>query len=146
MSNNEKNNTCPFCQEIIKVNALKCKHCGSILVPMGENLRSHSQPNPQQTVQIVTNTSESLGKGNLNTYLGHGWAILILSVLAFFLAAVYIDDGEIDAADGVGILSGICIFPWFFWLLSQPSSNKVVPSIGIVILIFTILAIMGNHL
>ena len=36
---------CPFCREVIRKRALKCKHCGEIL---DEDLRAEHRPHPQQ--------------------------------------------------------------------------------------------------
>jgi hypothetical protein len=36
---------CPYCREVIRIDALKCKHCGEIL---DEDLRHERRPRPQQ--------------------------------------------------------------------------------------------------
>jgi ribosomal protein L37AE/L43A len=97
--------TCPFCAEEIKVQAIKCKHCNSMLdaSPTQTQLHATDQPHlptetPQQHVDVVpleqtsipsvsTNKSrltikiESMDKSLF--FLGAG--LVIFSVIIFFL-------------------------------------------------------------
>ncbi|MDB4173123.1 hypothetical protein N9748_00715 [bacterium] len=145
---------CPFCKEPIQVGAIKCKDCNSILVPIAENAGNPVgySGSPNQSVQIVTNTSEPTERSSgswvsptyVNSYLGHGWSIFILSILVFVCVAVWVDDGEIDTAIGLATFSAIVIFPWFIWVVSRPSSNKVLPIIGIIFLFISIIGLFGS--
>ncbi len=52
MESDEK--TCPFCAEVIKAAAIKCKHCGSVLDPAAARLAPPLQPVPQRPAAPAT--------------------------------------------------------------------------------------------
>jgi len=49
---------CPFCSEVIHINAKKCKHCGEILDPVLRKQNEGSQP-PPQVINVATSVSQS---------------------------------------------------------------------------------------
>ena len=132
---------CPFCKEQIYSDALKCKHCGSVLAPISDNFPSAANNSGfGNNVQIVTNTqpAESSSKPtdyyitpppNSNSMLGHGWSVLVVSVLF----ASWVGGSAGDDALGAAILGTIIVAPWSIWLLSKPSSNKVLPAIALIL-------------
>lgn len=139
---------CPFCKEQIFSDALKCKHCGSVLAPIADNFPSASGSQGfGNNVQIVTNTQPSDAQRrpsdyivtpppNSNSMLGHGWSVLAVAIV--FAALVGGSTG--DEAEGTAILGTLIVAPWSIWLLSKASANKVLPAIA---LIFATLLFVG---
>ncbi len=132
---------CPFCKEVIMEDALKCKHCGSILVPLNQFAPAAVTPVPAagNTVQIVTNTVEQKPSFSeeVKTKYGHGWAGLIVSVILLFTV---FGQGETtpDWAKAVADLGAIIIGPWMIWILSRPHTNKVLPVLALLITAFVV--------
>lgn len=132
---------CPFCKEKIFSDAIKCKHCGSVLAPISDNFPSVSSNGGfGNNVQIVTHSQPTeverkpsdyivTPPPNSNSMLGHGWSVLAVSIV--FAALVGGSVG--DEAIGTAILGAIIVAPWSIWLLSKPSSNKVLPAIALII-------------
>lgn len=148
----DNNDTCPFCKEEIKKNSIKCKHCQSILVPINENIISSGV---NQSVQIVTNTQDKQKEKNSekwigpsmdqsNSYIGHGWSCLILSIIMFLSFVDAIDGNEIDAAHGITIISFISLVPWSIWIISKEGSNKLLPAISLILSILMLFASFGD--
>ncbi|WP_028842923.1 PH domain-containing protein [Thermodesulfovibrio yellowstonii] len=53
---------CPFCKELIRKDAVKCKHCGSILVP--ENRMEQTPQEKQETFQLQQSVVEKKEEEN----------------------------------------------------------------------------------
>lgn len=142
---------CPFCREQIYADALKCKHCGSILVPISENSPSSAFGNHGNSVQIVTKTQESSASKtnpgysihpppNTNSMLGHGWSVL---VVAFIFSAMAGGTAPSEAVGVVG-LGAIIVAPWAVWLLSKPNANKVLPSIALILMAVVFVGVLDT--
>ena len=67
---------CPYCDEIIAVNAIKCKHCGEWLT---EKRAGQQAPPPPVSQQVVINQVEH--KSN-----GVGTAGFVISLICAFLS------------------------------------------------------------
>lgn len=80
---------CPFCKEEIQEGALKCKHCGSMLVPVHENLDVKSGH--------VTESGKAEKKGNI------GLPITSL-VLGIWATLACLDDSPWDRDTSTGML------------------------------------------
>lgn len=133
---------CQFCKEQIIEDAIKCKHCGSVLVPIGDNFHSAnvnasggginqsvqivSPPTPQKSDYVIHPTA------NYNSMLGHGWAGL---VIAFILLSIIGSYGDEDAI-GIAVLGAAIVIPWMIWLINKPYANKVLPAITIIMVTF----------
>lgn len=148
-SQNDKTVYCPFCKEEIKDGAIKCKHCGSHLVPISENSGSNGSSN---TIQIVNSHGGDGVNGDKRfvepgvipeSYVGHGWGIVALSFLFVIFSASTIET-EPDASLGMVIFGAVFVIPWSIWVLRKKNSNKVLPWIGIILLIFTALSCIGS--
>jgi multisubunit Na+/H+ antiporter MnhF subunit len=132
---------CPFCKERIYHDAIKCKHCGSVLAPIADNFPNITgAAGFGNNVQIVTNAQpiEAPRKPsdyivapppNSNSMLGHGWSVLVVSIV--FAAVVGGSVG--DEAVGAATLGAAIVAPWAIWLLSKASANKVLPAIALII-------------
>lgn len=141
-SENSNLRKCPFCRELIQNDALKCKYCSSVLVPIGDNFANIARTNAlSNNVQIVTNTqnSELLARrhpehtitppDDANAMLGHGWGVLVLSFIFFSLAA----NSFGDEALGASVLGAIIVAPWSVWILSKTYSNKILPATALIV-------------
>ena len=132
---------CPFCKEQIFDDALKCRYCGSVLAPISDNFPSAvSSAGFGNNVQIVTNTQQAetnrkpsdyivAPPHNSNSMLGHGWSVLVLSIIFASVVGGSVGDDAVGAA----ILGAVIVAPWAIWILSKTSANKVLPAIALVI-------------
>lgn len=128
---------CPFCREFIIEDALKCKHCGSVLVPL--NQLNPPNQGGGNTVQIVTNTVESKSTSTeVKTKSGQGWAGLIVTIITLL---VVFGQGNVtpDWAQGLAILSALIVVPWMIWVLAQPNRDNVLPIITLLIMAFVVI-------
>ena len=130
--------SCPFCKESIQSGAIKCKHCGSTLVPLSENVEGSQSPS--QSVQIVTNTQKTeVTNSNIqNRYWSHGWAIIMASFIFLFSVFASIGENNRELMIVFAIIGTVIIVPWFLWIMSKPSANKILPIIAILISSFTV--------
>ena len=112
-----------------------------MLAPISDNFPgAASTAGFGNNVQIVTNTQQAetnrkpsdyivAPPHNSNSMLGHGWSVLVLSII--FSAVV---GGSIgDEAVGAAILGAVIVAPWAIWILSKASANKVLPAIALII-------------
>jgi len=147
--------SCPFCKEPIQIGAIKCKHCSSTLVPIAENIGNPAgySGSPNQSVQIVTNTQKTdeskesnkfITPQYYNTYLGHGWGILILSVVLITFMASLWEEKEQDAAIGLAVVGSVIIYTWFIGIMVKPSANKILPVIGAIIFTLALLGLFAQ--
>lgn len=144
----ESMSKCPFCKEQIQSDAIKCKHCGSVLAPIYDNF-PHIGRNQGfgSGDRIVSDAQEPRKPSNYviappensNAMLGHGWGALVVSFL--FLASS--GGGTAEENIGVALIGAVIVVPWSVWLLSKSSANKVLPAIALII---TTLAFIGATL
>lgn len=132
---------CPFCKEQIFEDAIKCKHCSSVLVPIADNFNNGQSGGINQSVQILYPAEKSSYTvqpvPQNNKMLGHGWIGLIIAFLFLSLAS----DQTGDEAVGVAIVGAIIVIPWMIWLITRPSANKALPAIALVL---TTLGLIGS--
>ena len=131
---------CPFCKEQIIEDAIKCKHCGSVLVPIGDNFQSANANSSgggiNQSVQIVSPPPPQKSDyiiqpaANSNSMLGHGWAGVIIA----FICLAIIGNSLGEDAIGSAILGAVIIIPWMIWLITKSSANKVLPAIALILI------------
>lgn len=129
---------CNFCREVIKRDAIKCKHCGSVLVPINENftesISRHSQP-IKQSVEYIVKPDNTY----VDTKLGHGWCLLILSFMSFAIVASLVDDYGFHSEESLFacLFSIIIMTPWAVWLMNEKESNKYLPAFSLMFLCFS---------
>jgi len=143
---------CPFCKEQIFSDALKCKHCGSVLAPISDNFKnSNGAAGSGNNVQIVTNgtPTEPTRKSadyivavppNSNSMLGHGWSVLVLSIIF----ATLVGGSSGDESFGMAVLGAVFVAPWSIWLLSKTSANKVLPAIALIMVTLIFIGAMPD--
>ena len=122
-----KRRQCPFCKESIHIDAIKCKHCGSFLVPVSQQ---HAVPR-----EYVAQGSS----GTFDAMLGHGWSLIVISVIFLIMITNSMPDdlSPTDESIGLSIIGGIIVMPWAIWVLNKPMSNKVLPGISVVIMLLS---------
>lgn len=143
-SNKDAQSTqCPFCKETILKDAIKCKHCGSVLTPISENFlapnsgveglgnRTHIVPNAQQNGYSAQAKPDHIIRPYpyTDTMLGHGWGVLIVAFIFSVFAANSFDPEE---ALGIAFIGAIIVVPWSIWLLCKPHANKILPVIALI--------------
>lgn len=124
---------CPFCKEWIYSDAIKCKHCGSVLVPISQPV----EPQRKSADYIVTPSPNS------NSMLGHGWGVLAVSIIFSAFVGDSIGDDAVGVGDdavGMAILGALIVIPWSIWLLSKASANKILPAISLILITLTFIA------
>ncbi|MEO6298627.1 MAG: hypothetical protein ABIV25_02985 [Paracoccaceae bacterium] len=125
---------CPFCREEIYADALKCRFCSSALVPIAENFR---------TVGPKFDSYVIYPDPNHSTMLGHGWAGLLLSVLALGTMGTFVGDGKTSAAVTLAVVAGLVLFPWMLRLLQKPEANKILPALALIVTTLVMFAALG---
>ena len=128
---------CPFCGEDVRASALKCRHCNSFLVPMGDNIGGHGGGN---NVQIVTNTVQQPQQQAVpkNSRVGQSIAAFVLAFLCLPIA------GLPSEAYVAAIFIHLGILAWMSNNLKKEDTNKVLASIVVVVSLFSVFAAIGQ--
>ncbi len=138
---------CPFCREQVHTDAIKCRHCQSFLVPMGDNIGGGHSATP--SINVVTTTTQPImtcGPGQEfrirtvaptatapNTSLGHAWGVFSLALVLFLVAGAMLgENGEGSISGGYAVFCALAIGPWAIWLLNQENANRVLPVLALV--------------
>lgn len=95
MGNEEKE--CPFCAEIIKINAIKCKHCGSMLETFNEEINNNdgivaNENNDKKRLFLVYTSTFSAIVMNyfVNFAYGDGYEIIFMVNVVSLIFLIYV--------------------------------------------------------
>lgn len=155
MSGGDENKSCPFCCELIKASAIKCKHCKSALIPLSENISGNGQIHINNTVSSKPNVKPKPNFYNVNPMpytedkkIVHGVTSIGLSVLMLLGSASILEDPYLTPNEINDMVAGIEIIFMFIigyalWIMSQAYSNKVLPVICLALSIFGAIATIG---
>lgn len=104
---------CPLCAEEIKIEAVKCKHCGSIL---DEQTRMDEHQKATDDAFQSFNTVPGKVNGPLTPvgYLGIGMGVLILAlcIIMIFVGGPSVRAGSIALVGAFGLASVVGSFLW----------------------------------
>ena len=81
---NNKLTKCPFCKELVKPDAIKCKHCGS-------DIASHTQSLETKVTKLIKHEEISPEeKKRLSSLNKNAWIVIGVIVALVFLMDVYL--------------------------------------------------------
>lgn len=131
---------CPFCREIVVSDAIKCRHCHSVLAPLAENVQPRIISSP--TVEVAV--SPPLARPD------HGMApeVLFLSISIFALLIIISCPQDADAKDttaGALLLFGAPAVVGSVYVLSKKTSGAVFSYFALTILGLSLLRTLGVY-
>src|SRR5262245_3197100 len=80
--------TCPFCCESIAVQAIRCRHCGSLLIPDEQQLETAELSTDGIALPVLISASANILAGLfwLSTYIGIVFAVPMFILCGFEFA------------------------------------------------------------